>query len=61
MPMGDRTTDEAADLARRAEDAAGKLKAGTWESVQALALLSIAKSLTTLASAAQPPGGSSSS
>ncbi|HEY0240134.1 MAG TPA: hypothetical protein VGC37_15975 [Friedmanniella sp.] len=32
-------------LVRRAEDAAAKLKVGTWESVQALALLSIAKSL----------------
>jgi hypothetical protein len=41
---------EAADLARRADEVAAKLKAGTWDSVQALALLSIAKSLSAMAS-----------
>lgn len=35
-------------LVRRAEDAAAKLKVGTWESVEALALLSIAKSLAAM-------------
>jgi len=32
-------------LATQAAEAAGKLKVGTWESVQALATLSIAQSL----------------
>ena len=41
--------DQADELARQAVAAAAKLKVGAWESVQALALLSIAMSLTELA------------
>ena len=49
MPTSGSAAAEAADLARRAEDVAAKLKAGGWDSVQALALVSIAKSLSALA------------
>jgi hypothetical protein len=40
---------EAEELAAQATEVASKLKAGTWDSVQALALLSIAVSLADLA------------
>lgn len=49
METGSNTADEAAELARRAADAASELKVGTWDSVQALALVSIAKSLSVIA------------
>jgi hypothetical protein len=39
----------ASDFARQATDAAGKLKPGTYDAVQALALVSIAHSLSVLA------------
>ena len=47
----DRTTEvrAAADLADQALAQVGRLKVGTWDSVQALALVSIAKSLAVLA------------
>jgi hypothetical protein len=45
----------AANLAARAEEAADRLKPGTWEAVQALATLSIAESLV----AAQKSNGPS--
>ncbi len=48
---------DAADLARRADEVSAKLKAGTWDSVQALALVSIAKSLSVLAAAATSDPG----
>jgi hypothetical protein len=41
--------DRAEELARQAAAAAAKLKVGAWESVQALALISIATSLAELA------------
>jgi hypothetical protein len=44
--MGGMTPQELADAAT---DAASKLKAGTWDSVQALALASIAQSLAAMA------------
>ena len=44
----------AAALANQADQVASKLKAGTWDSVQALAALSIAHSL--LGAAARTPG-----
>ena len=39
----------ASELANQAGEVAAKLKPGTWESVQAIALLSIAQSLATIA------------
>ena len=45
----------AQELVDQATDVAGKLKPGTWESVQALALVSIAQSLASIA-ADQPRG-----
>jgi len=41
--------DQAEELARQAAAAAAKLKVGVWDSVQALALVSIAMSLAELA------------
>jgi len=40
---------QAAELADQAVAATARLKVGTWESVQSLALVSIAKSLVVLA------------
>lgn len=58
MSTNANTGAEAKDLARQAEDVAAKLKAGTWEAVQALSLLSIAKSLSSIAAAtSQEPNG----
>lgn len=42
-------TSQAKDLVAQATEVASKLKVGTWDSVQALALLSIATSLADLA------------
>jgi hypothetical protein len=39
----------AQNLARQAEELTGKMKVGGWESIQALALISIAKSLAVIA------------
>ena len=44
-----REAQAAADLADQASAQVGRLKVGTWDSVQALALVSIAKSLAVLA------------
>lgn len=44
----------AARLAQQATDTAAKLKPGTWDAVQALALASIAQSLTALATGSRP-------
>jgi len=44
----------AQELADQAQEVAAKLKPGTWESVQALALVSIAQSLASMARA-EPP------
>jgi hypothetical protein len=48
----------AVDLARQAEELSAKLKAGSWESAQTLALISIAKSLSVIAGNATDPGSS---
>ena len=40
---------DARELANKASEVAANLKPGTWESVQAMALLSIAQSLATIA------------
>jgi len=53
LPYGAAMT--AQELANQATDVAAKLKPGTWESVQALALVSIAQSLASIA--AGPPRG----
>ena len=42
------------ELADRAAEVAEKLKPGTWESVQALALVSIAQSLASIAEQQAP-------
>lgn len=47
---------DGSSLALRAEEVAGKLKPGSWESVEAMALVSIAKSLASIAAAAQSQG-----
>ena len=54
MAMTSNEGQDARELVRRAEEVAAKLKPGTWEAVQALALLAIAKSLTTIAAANGP-------
>ena len=46
MPVNDAQIAQAAALARQAEETARKLKPGTWDSVQALALASIALRLS---------------
>lgn len=46
MPLDDDQVARAAALARQAEATAAKLKPGTWESVQGLALASIALRLS---------------
>lgn len=47
--MNDPQLEIAAAYANRADEVAQKLKPGTYEAVQALALVSIAKSLTLIA------------
>ena len=46
MPLDDAQVAHAAALARQAQEVASKLKPGSWESVQALALTSIALRLS---------------
>ncbi len=56
MATDDRVA-QAAAQADKASDVAGRLKTGSWESAQTLALISIANSLAVLAErAAQAPG-----
>lgn len=49
QPSNDEQLRLAATLARQATDTAAKLKPGTWDAVQALALASIAQSLSAMA------------
>jgi hypothetical protein len=49
MTQDNTRIDQAQELATQAAAAAAKLKVGVWESVQALALVSIAMSLPELA------------
>jgi hypothetical protein len=46
MPTDDQQLARAADLARKAAETADRLKPGTWEAVQALALASLALRLS---------------
>lgn len=46
MPVDDAQIAHAAALARQAQEVASKLKPGTWDAVQALALASIALRLS---------------
>lgn len=48
MATDDEVT-QAANLSQKASEIADRLKPGTWEAVQTLALISIAKSLVVLA------------
>lgn len=47
----------AEDLARQAEELTQKMKVGGWESIQALALISIARSLSAIAGRAAADEG----
>ena len=59
MSIDDASQRQAArQLAVQAQEMAGKLKSGTWESVQALALASIAASLSVIAAHTASTGDS---